>query len=147
MLRLITHLKRLLVLTFATGLLLSAQDAAKAGTPGGFRAAVKRAVPAVVSVISTKTSRFSDEERKTLREIFRDTLPRQDRRRDLGSGVVVSADGYILTNEHVVANAKDIRILFPDRREFKARLVGGDAGTDIAVLKIEAAGLPFLELM
>src|SRR6185295_17586142 len=62
----------------------------------------------------------------------------------LGSGVVVSADGYILTNHHVVKDAEKVKVDLADRRTFDARVVGRDAPSDLAVLKIEAKGLPVL---
>lgn len=66
----------------------------------------------------------------------------------LGSGVIVTEDGYILTNNHVIEDAKDIQVTLPNGREYQAEVVGkdpGDQGTDVAVLKIEAKGLPALE--
>ncbi len=60
----------------------------------------------------------------------------------MGSGFIVSGDGYILTNAHVVENATDVTVKLADRRELKARVVGADARTDVALLKIEATGLP-----
>nr|HRK57509.1 Do family serine endopeptidase [Burkholderiaceae bacterium] len=66
--------------------------------------------------------------------------------RGLGSGFVVSADGLILTNAHVVRGADDIVVTFPDRREFPAKLIGADARTDVALLKIEVNGLNPLKL-
>ena len=65
--------------------------------------------------------------------------------RSNGSGVLTSANGYIVTNYHVVENAEDINIVLEDRREYKAELLGYDKSTDIAVLKIDADNLPFLE--
>jgi Do/DeqQ family serine protease len=62
-----------------------------------------------------------------------------------GSGVNISADGYIATNNHVVENASSIEVIFPDRRSFQARLVGTDPNTDLALLKVEATGLPFVK--
>jgi serine protease Do len=70
--------------------------------------------------------------------------PRSHREGGLGSGVVVSPDGYILTNNHVVDSATDVRVTLPDRREFKAKVIGTDPKTDIAVLKIEATNLPVI---
>ncbi len=67
-------------------------------------------------------------------------------RHGLGSGFIVSADGYVLTNAHVVANATDVTVKLADRRELKARVVGADARTDVALLKIEATGLPTVRL-
>lgn len=61
-----------------------------------------------------------------------------------GSGVVLSADGYIVTNNHVVEGADDIEVTFNDKRKLKATIVGTDPGTDIALIKVEANGLPFL---
>ncbi|HOY51431.1 MAG TPA: Do family serine endopeptidase [Prolixibacteraceae bacterium] len=61
-----------------------------------------------------------------------------------GSGVIISADGYIVTNNHVVDGAQKIRVVLNDKREFDARLIGGDQTTDLAVLKIDEKGLPYL---
>jgi serine protease Do len=68
--------------------------------------------------------------------------PRSFEQRSLGSGFIVSADGYVLTNAHVVNNADEITVKLNDKREFKARVIGADARTDLAVLKIDATGLP-----
>ena len=70
--------------------------------------------------------------------------PRQrDQREDsLGSGVIVSPDGYILTNNHVIDGATDVRVTFADKRQLKAKVVGTDPKTDIAVLKVEGSGFP-----
>ncbi len=62
----------------------------------------------------------------------------------LGSGTIVTADGYIVTNFHVIENADEIYVRLQDRREFRAKVIGKDSGTDIALLKIEAENLPFL---
>jgi serine protease Do len=68
--------------------------------------------------------------------------PRAHREAGLGSGVIVSPDGYILTNNHVVDDATDVKVTLADRREFKGRVVGKDAKVDLAVVKIEASNLP-----
>jgi serine protease Do len=68
--------------------------------------------------------------------------PRRNVPRGLGSGFIVSADGYLLTNAHVVEGADEITVSLSDRREFKAKLLGADRRTDVALLKIEATGLP-----
>jgi len=68
--------------------------------------------------------------------------PRQQREQGEGSGVIVSPEGYILTNNHVVDGATDVRVTLSDKREFKARIVGTDPKTDLAVLKIDASNLP-----
>ncbi len=69
-------------------------------------------------------------------------MPREQRERGLGSGVIVSPEGYILTNNHVVDGATDVRVTLSDKREFKARVIGTDAKVDIAVIKIDAGDLP-----
>ena len=66
--------------------------------------------------------------------------PRMER--GMGSGFIISADGYVVTNYHVVANAEQITVKLNDRREFAAKLVGSDKQSDVALLKIEAQGLP-----
>jgi serine protease Do len=64
----------------------------------------------------------------------------------LGSGVIVTADGYILTNNHVVDGAKEVKVTLPDGREFTARVIGRDPKSDIAVVKIDATGLPVVPM-
>jgi S1-C subfamily serine protease len=73
-------------------------------------------------------------------------VPREQRAKSLGSGVIVTSDGYILTNDHVVNGAEDITVALADKREFKAKIVGTDTRTDIAVLKVNASNLPVLSL-
>jgi serine protease Do len=68
-------------------------------------------------------------------------MPRQQKEEGMGSGVIVSANGYILTNNHVVDHATTVTVIMPDKHEFKARVVGADPKTDIAVLKVDASGL------
>ena len=73
---------------------------------------------------------------------FAPQIPQQRASRSLGSGFIISADGYILTNAHVVDRADKITVRLTDKREFKATVVGSDKRTDVALLKIEASGLP-----
>ncbi len=69
-------------------------------------------------------------------------VPREEREHALGSGVIVSPDGYIVTNNHVIAHASDIEILLNDKRTFKAKVVGADPMSDVAVVKIDGHDLP-----
>ena len=69
-----------------------------------------------------------------------------DRPRGVGSGFILSADGFIMTNAHVVEGATDVLVTLTDKREFKAKIIGRDMRTDVAVVKIEASGLPFVKL-
>jgi serine protease Do len=73
-------------------------------------------------------------------------IPREFKNQSLGSGFIVSADGYILTNAHVVDGADEVLVKLTDKREFKAKVVGTDKRTDVALLKIEASGLPVVKL-
>ena len=78
---------------------------------------------------------------------FFENLPHQQQpqpqpRSGFGSGFIISDDGYIVTNAHVVDNAEEVRIQLPDRSEYQAEIIGSDERSDIAVLKIDAEGLP-----
>ncbi|MDD5058587.1 MAG: DegQ family serine endoprotease [Sideroxydans sp.] len=73
---------------------------------------------------------------------FAPQVPRDQESQSLGSGFIISADGYILTNAHVVDRADKITVRLTDKREFKAKVIGADKRTDVALLKIEATGLP-----
>ncbi len=75
---------------------------------------------------------------------FEDAVPRKQK--GTGSGVIISPDGYILTNDHVAGNASKLQVKLSDGREFKAILVGTDPETDLAVIKIDSEGLPFAKL-
>ncbi|HEX2013090.1 MAG TPA: DegQ family serine endoprotease [Roseateles sp.] len=70
----------------------------------------------------------------------------QPQRRGVGSGFILSADGYVMTNAHVVDGAEEVWVTLTDKRELKARIIGADARTDVAVVKIEAAGLPAVKI-
>ena len=103
---------------------------------------------AVVSVYSKKIIRERVSANPLLRQFF-GNVPDQERERKeegLGSGCIISADGYILTNNHVVEGADELKVGLPDDREFIAKVIGTDPKTDIAVIKIEAKNLPFLTL-
>jgi serine protease Do/serine protease DegQ len=101
---------------------------------------------AVVSIYSSKTVR----ERIAVNPFFRQFgIPDQEReskQEGLGSGVIVSPDGYILTNNHVVDGADELKVSLSDDREFVAKVIGADPKTDIAVVKIDATNLPTVTL-
>ncbi|MDT5261645.1 MAG: serine protease Do [Acidobacteriota bacterium] len=117
---------------------------------------VARVAPAVVTIRAERIVRapqqqpFLDD--PSLRDFFGGRAPqmqqppRETRQHALGSGVVISADGYIVTNHHVVDGAEQITVDFTDRRSFPAKLVGTDQPSDLAVLKIDAKDLPVLTL-
>jgi serine protease Do/serine protease DegQ len=101
--------------------------------------------PAVVSVFSSKIVRQRVPD--IYRQMFGRNLPDREQKLDgLGSGVIISPDGYILTNNHVVEEADELKVALSDDREFTAKLIGTDPKTDIAVIKIEATGLPHVTL-
>ena len=119
---------------------------------GSYADLVSRVSPAVVTIRSTERSRpaqqfpFMDDPR--FREFFGDRMPQQTPRQvqGVGSGVIVNSNGYILTNHHVVDGAIEVKVELTDNRTFTAKLVGSDQPSDLAVLKIEANGLPTVNL-
>ncbi len=124
------------------------------GTPPNFVAVVKAVTPAVVNISTTRTVRTQPGDMSPLMEdpFFRQffgeeffkrfQVPRERRENSLGSGVIVDPSGYIVTNNHVVAKADEIKVLLNDKREFTGKVVGTDPKTDLAVVKINAKNLP-----
>ncbi|PLC02397.1 serine peptidase [Variovorax sp. RO1] len=70
----------------------------------------------------------------------------EERPRGVGSGFILTGDGYVMTNAHVVEDASEVLVTLPDKREFKAKIIGADKRTDVAVVKIEATGLPAVKV-
>jgi len=117
-------------------------------SPGSYHEAVKKSMPAVVNIFTSKNSNkpagSKDKNKKSDRfnQFFFDDSPDSDPVSSLGSGVLVSPEGVIITNHHVISDADEIEVALSDNRKFKAKVVGSDPETDIAVLKIDAKKLP-----
>jgi len=121
-----------------------------------FAPVVKAAAPAVVNISSSRVVRSEDVSPLFADPFFRRFMgedflrqfgvPRDRRERSLGSGVIVSSDGYVLTNSHVVQDATDIKVFLSDNREFAAAIVGTDPKTDLAVVKLNQGGLAALPI-
>ena len=111
----------------------------------GYALAAMRAAPAVVSVTATRMSRNPHADDPRFRFFFGDQGGQQAQV-GLGSGVIVSPEGYLLTNHHVVEDATEIEVQLADGRQTRARVVGSDSETDIAVLKIDLDQLPSITL-
>jgi serine protease Do len=128
-----------------------------------FTELVEKQGPAVVNISTTQVVRgnargvqpFPFDEDDPMYDFFRRFMPRQPgtpspprefESRSLGSGFLISSDGYILTNAHVVDSADEILVRLTDKREFKAKAIGADKRTDVALIKIEATGLPSVRM-
>ncbi|MFN7981418.1 MAG: DegQ family serine endoprotease [Vicinamibacterales bacterium] len=120
---------------------------------------VRNVAPAVVTVqvegrARVRPTQFDGDDEDMLRRFFGDRfgqgrgespeMPQMRKQRGLGSGVIVTPDGYIMTNNHVIDSADTVRVELTDGRSFKARVVGADKPSDLALLKVEASGLPTL---
>jgi len=137
------------LLSFTRGSVVTIREALPEGDAAkisSFSDAARRAMPAVVNIYTTKEMKiqrhpFMDD--PVFRHFFGEQFDAQTRKStNLGSGVIVSAEGYILTNSHVVEAADEIEIALADTRRAKATLVGTDPETDLAVLKIDLTKLP-----
>ncbi|MGE0405419.1 MAG: DegQ family serine endoprotease [Candidatus Korobacteraceae bacterium] len=133
----------------------------RAGTdvplPIGFHSVVERVAPAVVNISTSRTVQTSQKQiPPSMEGFFQDffggefgphlPVPRERQERSLGSGVIVSADGYVLTNNHVIEGADEIIVAMAGGKELKAELVGGDPMTDLAVLRVKENSLPTVTL-
>ncbi len=123
-----------------------AESEAPAFVPNSFVSIVRKVKPAVVKVVSEsiveRRSAFGDD----FFDQFFNVPRRQEKRSGAGSGFFISADGYILTNNHVVRDAVKVRIFDIDRKEFTAKIIGTDPKTDLALLKVGAQDVPFIAL-
>ncbi|MGM0831546.1 MAG: DegQ family serine endoprotease [Pseudomonadota bacterium] len=145
--------------------LLAVGQNAHAQTLPDFTKLVEDAAPGVVNISTSRTIQrgsgpsiqgFGGQDiPEIFRHFFGDSFPspppsrgpgRSEERQSLGSGFVISADGYVLTNAHVVQDADEILVRLNDRRELTAELVGSDTQTDVALLKVDANNLPVLNL-
>ncbi len=124
-------------------------------TVTSFAPVVKKVTPSVAQVtVSSKPKKVPSmaspfEDNPWFRQFFGDDLEhnfRTPRQQGLGSAVIVSKDGYLLTNNHVVENADEVKVTLNDGREFNAKVVGKDPKTDIAVVKIDAKDLPAIPI-
>jgi len=132
---------------------LKLADTSEGPSKSSYAPLIKEVLPSVVNISSSKVvhNRMSSEEGMPMDPFFRQffgqegngrfNMPRDSREKALGSGVIVSPEGYVLTNNHVVDGATDVRVTLSDKREFQARVVGADPKTDVAVLKIDAKNL------
>ncbi len=107
--------------------------------------------PAIVNISTTRTVSVAEGKDPLLddpffRRFFGDNFhqkhPKEQKSVGLGSGVIVSSDGYIITNYHVVKEADEIKVLMPDKKEYVGKVIGSDPKTEISIVKIEATGLP-----
>jgi serine protease Do len=117
-----------------------------------FVSVAERVTPAVVSVSAERTTKAADQRRQfrnlppEFQQLFPDQQPQDRTQESQGSGFIVTKDGYILTNNHVVDGADQVKVDLLDHRSFKAKVIGHDAQTDVAVLKIDAGDLPTVPL-
>lgn len=134
----------------------------RSGPFGGYADIVKKVSPSVVSVFTSREALLSDVQMQELPEFFNSPMfrdffgsrgmdPRDFQRREprhrpeekgLGSGVILSEDGYVLTNNHVVERASEIKVQLPNGKEYDAKTVATDPASDLAVIKVDAKGLP-----
>jgi serine protease Do len=121
----------------------------------GFSSIIDPDLPKVVNISSTKVVQQPSAPNFFSEPFFRQFFgnqpglqqqPQSQREFSLGSGVIINGDGYILTNNHVVAGASDVEVFTQNRRKYRAKVIGTDQRTDIAVLKIDASGLPAFTL-
>ena len=139
----------LLTASMGSAASLGALDASR---PPSFAAIAKKTMPVVVNISTTSQrsprSGSSDPIEEFFNRFFGETTPRENSLRSLGSGILISKDGEILTNYHVVRYADTIKIKLADQTEYEAQLIGKDERTDLALIKVRRSGgnLPFAKL-
>jgi serine protease Do len=124
-----------------------------------FTGLVETVGPAVVNIkTNLKPPKQDDPDQLSLQQLLEELMKRrggrpqrpndddQAERGVIGSGFILSGDGYVMTNAHVVDGADEVTVTLTDKREFKAKIIGADTRTDVAVLKIEATGLPYVKI-
>ncbi|WP_461135209.1 Do family serine endopeptidase [Spirosoma lituiforme] len=137
-----------------TGRLASMPGSNPSGTPGDFSTAAEAVTPMVVHIRTTMTRTVRQQQQvpDIFREFFGDEFgggqrqPRRQQGQASGSGVIISKDGYIVTNNHVVQDADEVEVIMTDKRSFKAKVIGTDPLTDLAVIKVDANNLPAITL-
>ncbi len=123
----------------------AAEAASPAAPPTSFADVVQEVIPAVVNISTTQTikrpempnGRPGDPMEDFMRRFF-DQMPKSYKERSLGSGVIINENGEILTNAHVVGSADDIDVTLPDHKRYKAKVIGKDTKTDVALIKLQA---------
>ena len=133
-------------LSGAVSLIEAAPAIGGAAPAGSFRAAAQKASAAVVSINSSKAARRNPNSNDPWFRFFFGDQGSGEPQAGLGSGVIVSASGYILTNNHVVEGADEIEVVLNDSRSARAKVIGTDPETDLAILKIELDKLPVIVL-
>src|ERR1700726_1331866 len=139
-------------------------DPAEGPSKLGFAPVVKAVLPDVVNISTSKVVRGEAEQLPEgmfndpfFRQFFgpdgqgfnkrqQNQAPRSQREESLGSGVIVSPDGYILTNNHVIEGATDVKVTLSNKKQLQAKVIGADPKTDVAVLKIEGSGYPAITI-
>ena len=138
-----------------TGRLAALTGNGPMASPNDFSTAAEAVTPTVVHIRTTMTRTVRQQQMPDIfREFFGDEFgqgqgqgrPRRQQGQASGSGVIISKDGYIVTNNHVVQDADEVEVIMTDKRSFKAKVIGTDPLTDLAVIKVEANNLPAITL-
>jgi len=129
---------------------LKLADSNEGASKSGYASVVKAVLPSVVNISSSKVVKADREMSRQMAPFFQQffgngdvpfDVPKDRREHALGSGVIVSPEGYILTNNHVVEGATEVKVTLLDKHEYTAKVIGADPKTDVALLKIDAANL------